>query len=418
MKKCKNIVVLCGKFYPNIGAPAGCFYPYIRELAKSNNVVIVSQKTSNLKSEDLIYSIPFYEISNNHNNWKCRLDDAHILGQKSIVNSFSRLFLHLIGGLKTMFLFPDQNKWMIGKYLKVLQNIHTKQNHIDLIISISYPFSAHLAALYYKTKYNSNVRWITYTTDPYAYNETVQYKHTLFKKCKKKWAYSIEKKIFDIADYNIVTDELYNHLLTDFNQSEYKTISFPYLLNRKLQSMISVNSEKPLSAVFAGSLYWDIRNPKTMLNLFKSLPDIYLDLYIRPDLECQKIISDLSSDNIRLHGLVDRTTYENIIVSEADFLINIGNTVSLQSPSKLLELVSTGKPILNFYSVKDAGYRLIERYPLGINIPNSEDYIRYIDSVQKFLCSCAYKRLSFDELSSLFPNNVFENHLEILERII
>lgn len=417
-EKKKNIVILCGKYYPNLGAPAGCFFPYIKELSKTDNVIIVSQKTSYLKTDNLKYSLPFYEISNRRNNWKCRLDDVYIQGKDTPKHKLFGVLLRFWGGIKTMFLFPDQNKWMIEEYLKALNTIQSQECHIDVIISISYPFTAHIAALYYKTNINDSVKWISYSTDPYAFNEEVQYKHTLFKKRKKEWAFGIEKKIFDTADYNIVTDELYNHLLDDFKQSKKKTIAFPYLLNKKLQATNSLISNNPLKAVFAGSLYFDIRNPKAMLQLFKSLNNISLDLYVRPDSDCQKIIQEWASDNIHLHGLVDRKTYEGIIISEADILINIGNSVSLQSPSKLLELVSTGKPIINLYSIKDAGYKLIEKYPLGINVPNSEEIQNHIHSIEQFINSTSNKKISFDELSKLFPENVLDNHLNVLKKII
>ena len=37
-------------------------------------------------------------------------------------------------------------------------------------------------------------------------------------------------------------------------------------------------------------------------------------------------------------------------MSEADFLLNIGNSISSMVPSKIFEYISTGKPIISIYS--------------------------------------------------------------------
>lgn len=107
------------------------------------------------------------------------------------------------------------------------------------------------------------------------------------------------------------------------------------------------------------------------------------------------------SETIKSFPAVNRSRYNELIYNEYDILINIGNNFSLQIPSKMLELFSTGRPIINFYQLKDVHYAMVEKYPLGINIgPDDADAV---ERVSEFCKQMKGKRLSFEEVEALFP---------------
>ena len=93
----------------------------------------------------------------------------------------------------------------------------------------------------------------------------------------------------------------------------------------------------------------------------------------------------------------------------SDFLVNLSNSVRLQAPSKLLELVSTGKPVINFYFHQDSGYHIIEKYPLGININNKQSFDDIFTSVTNFIENNKGKAISFAELERIYPDHLFAN---------
>lgn len=88
----------------------------------------------------------------------------------------------------------------------------------------------------------------------------------------------------------------------------------------------------------------------------------------------------------------------------------------MQIPSKMLELFSTGRPIINFYQLKDVHYAMVEKYPLGINIgPDDADAV---ERVSEFCKQMKGKRLSFEEVEALFPENTMDSQLALLEKLI
>ena len=56
-------------------------------------------------------------------------------------------------------------------------------------------------------------------------------------------------------------------------------------------------------------------------------------------------------------------------MADTDVLINIGNSVPVHMPSKTLEYINTGKPVVNFYKLEGCPtLYYTKRYPLALNL--------------------------------------------------
>ena len=56
-------------------------------------------------------------------------------------------------------------------------------------------------------------------------------------------------------------------------------------------------------------------------------------------------------------------------MADADIMINIGNSVPVHMPSKTLEYINTGKPMVNIYKMEDCPtLYYTKRYPLALNL--------------------------------------------------
>lgn len=419
MNKKKNIVVLCGQYFPNAGAPMSCFLPYIKELEINNRITIVCRKTSSVPTSHYQGTIPFIQLTTWYNSLRYYLQDRIKEGKRIRLNTFLLNIVRLYSSFRTMFCYPTQHNWIIKKYIESLYEIEKRDGIIDVIISVSFPFCSHIAACKYKANHKQT-KWLTYSTDPFTFNEC-QYERVAFKSHKRQWAFKVEKSIYDNSDANIVTEDLYSMMVESFCQPKGKTVAFPYLITpalHKKQDSIPFKSNI-IRCVYAGSLYIDIRNPQVMIEIFRGVKQgINLMMYTDGDFSIRELLRKVHSEKIKINGMVNREEYEQIIMNEADILINIGNTTTLQSPSKLLELVSTGKPIINFYYNKDFGYQIIETYPLGINIPNKSFNEDSIGIIENFCLRNRNKVLDFELIKSLYPKHMMENQMTILYTLL
>lgn len=158
-----------------------------------------------------------------------------------------------------------------------------------------------------------------------------------------------------------------------------------------------------------------IRNPEFFLSVISKVKDVSLDLFVRKG-ECEQIINRYAKDNIHREYFVDKAKYIDMLKYGYDVLVNIGNVSTLQAPSKMLELLSTGKPIINFYFTEDTQFNMIEKYPLGLNIKNGDlDAVRKIEN---FCHEMKGKRMTFKEVEVLFPDNNIDSQVGLLKRLI
>ena len=82
----------------------------------------------------------------------------------------------------------------------------------------------------------------------------------------------------------------------------------------------------------------------------------------------------------------------------------------------MVQLISTGKPILNFYSVWNSQCEMIEKYPLGLNVGYNE--VGAVKKVEQFCWEMKGQSIPFEEVEQLFPDNKFETQVELLRMLM
>lgn len=409
-----NIVIITTPYYPNMAAPSACINKYIQKLKFFHSIDVINPLTTEYFEPLNDPNIVIHYVSNCLWRWRMRCLENLKNGKFVFLNRFIINLFRIRTYLLASFSYPTIHSWQLNAFYKELERIQETKN-IDVIISVVNPICSTFSALKFKKKY-PNVKWITYFTDPFTFHPVV-YTGVIFKNFRKKINFKWEKEIYDTANYNLFTEELYKMALHDFNQPPSKTICFKYILDRIVSTDVlpkTCHSDR-CTLVYAGNVYMHRRNPKIALSVLSKVEFIRLDLYV-PYGKCDSIISEYLSDNIRRYPSVDRSKYNNIICNEYDILVNIGNNFNLQIPSKMLELLSTGRPIINFYQMKDSHYEMIEKYPLGINIgPDDPDSLERVTS---FCQQMRGRRLSIEDVERIFPENTLDNQLAILEKLL
>ena len=195
---------------------------------------------------------------------------------------------------------------------------------------------------------------------------------------------------------------------------------FPNIIEQKMTNA-SLFTDNMIHCVFTGQLYDDIRNPKFTIDLFSKLgkEGIVLDIFGN-DNGCLKNIT--LPENVIYHGEVmseDATAY----IMSSDVVVNIGNTLMNQMPSKILTYISTGKPILNIIKDKECPtLKYVNKYPLAISVLESDSVTEAIvNEVGDFCRQSRGKAVEFNTIKKMYheatPEYVGNSLFEVIMRI-
>lgn len=408
-----NIVVITGPYGKKMSPESSSIDKYIKVISSICNVYVVCPKANG--NQDVTGDITIINVSNSWNSLRVLCEQNIEEGGYSLNLFISKLLLlalRIRGYMLSFFAFPTRNRWLIKAYSKGLERLE-KDIKIDGIISMGGLPCAHFAALNYKRKH-PEAKWVTYTFDPVTINDD-SYEHILFKSHRKRRYHNMEKIFWETADWNLFTEELYHLMKEEFGDKRNNYICFPYVLSKPT---IDYGHTTPhhdvLRAVYAGALYLNIRNPKRMLEVMSKVENVKTELYTSG--ECDGIIKEYEGGNIERKAMLPRPEYLKLIGEQTDILVNIANSITFMAPSKFFELLSTGLPIINFYTVKNTNYYMTEKYPIGINIgPEDADAVT---KVQEFCNKVKKKRLSYKEVSALFPENNMEIQVQVLKKCL
>lgn len=277
---------------------------------------------------------------------------------------------------KNLFFPDDACIWYFPAKRKMLQLLEKDQ--FDAIITVSLPFTDHLLGLGVKKKHPT-LFWLADIGDPFSIQAKAPNNSWLYKKKNLQ----LERKVLAMADAVTVTTpatiKAYEKL---FGTAIAQKISVvPPLLRPPEQSLEKQPQLAGINLGYFGALYAPTRTPDALLLLLDKIfvlrpelqeeltlhfygeifPEFYEQLTKRSAFRNPKsqirIINGAfrnpqSQIRIRLHGLRSRAETWAAMQS-MDILVNIGNTTDFQLPSKAVEYLAAGKPILNLSYVED-----------------------------------------------------------------
>ncbi|MCB9438294.1 MAG: glycosyltransferase [Anaerolineales bacterium] len=242
-----------------------------------------------------------------------------------------------------------------------------KRQPYDAVISVSVYFTAHLVAYHLRDK----KQWLVDIGDPFSFAET-EYPNNI--RLYRRLNLAVERRIFRQASaISVTTSSTAQRYSELFPESQAKLCVIPPLLTLPITELPPL-PPSPIRLVFVGSLYRDIRRPDFLLRLFVTLLEYYLDLELHfwgfhaASVESFEPYTHLLGKKVFLHGVVDRTRAQQAML-ESHILVNIGNNALYQLPSKVVEYISYGKPILNISQIPDdSSVAFFKTYPLTLNL--------------------------------------------------
>lgn len=150
-----------------------------------------------------------------------------------------------------------------------------------------------------------------------------------------------------------------------------ETAGFPMVMPQPTRNC-QTEGEK-IRLLFCGWLYSDIRSPKYFFDIVSHLDERFEVTFMGK--ECDKLRERFPIVTKAKIITMPQQPYEVALqaMKDADILINIGNSIPVHMPSKTLEYINTGKPIVNFYKLPDCPtLYYTQRYPLALNLFEGE----------------------------------------------
>jgi hypothetical protein len=268
------------------------------------------------------------------------------------------------------------------------------RNSYDRMISVSHPFTSHVVGLAVKEKY-PKLPWMVDIGDPFALLETpAPNNRALFDRRN----HSVERRVLALANsVSVTTPATLEKYETIFPESKGKSRVIPPVYKRvTLPENAGAKTGAP-KLVFVGTLYKTIRSPLPLLELFEQLtaknPSLGCELHFYGGInDCGEVIvpfSEKFKGKLFVHGLVPLEKARAAMASSTA-IVNLGNENAFQLPSKTVECLASGKPILNIVtSAEDSSIGVFAGHPALMNIQTrqipADEHL--VDELARFISS-------------------------------
>ncbi|WP_146176712.1 glycosyltransferase family 4 protein [Chromobacterium sp. Panama] len=237
----------------------------------------------------------------------------------------------------------------------------------DLIVSYYPCLLAHVGASYlYSKQKNDRARWIADYGDPFSTSDTMQPNNfALYKKINIYVERLILKRCSAVVFTNETTAS--DYVLAKICSNE-KVSVIPHLVDigsfyvcSKSGSLVKTSNNRAIRLVYIGGFHKGIREPDQLFGLVKVVNEqgikLELDIYGPAN---GYDFSKYDLNRINHNGIIARELVP-AIMGTADFVVNVDNANCSMTPSKIVELIATGKPIINI-GVPNTLHKLLLRY--------------------------------------------------------
>lgn len=288
---------------------------------------------------------------------------------------------------------------VVRKLVQALRNI--KAEKYDAIIAVCAYYDAIEAVLRYKNSLHSNVPVFLYQVDPLMNNTAYRY-------IPEEKVQEAEKHIYESCSAVFTTPIIAKSKLdANWDVQRVIPVEFPGV-EQSLNKKIEPKNENEIRCIFTGYLYESIRNAEFTLRLFSQFHDPRIHLYILGKGQ-EALLNAYALGQLkgRLFCMGHKSSEEcGAWINGSDILVNIGNSVINQVPSKIFSYISTGKPILNICkSSACPTIPYLERYPYVRNVIEGAAVSGELaEEVENWILKMAGKSMSYTVIEKEFEN--------------
>ncbi len=405
--KNKKILVVSHQFLPYVSPRTTRWSLLIDELINRGNEVTVLTGT-NPENIEKNYKILYFgnkQFSSNINKIRQSSKNSSNNSIKKISYSVLKKIYRFL--FKT-FSWPDYAMfWAFTIY----KNRKSIENNFDIIISVSLPFTSHLCA--YILKKRISAEWYMDIGDPFTLK--------INSPENNKIIYSYFNKFFERKFYQNASKIIFTHNeVAELHKKKFKidqskiVIGYPIaLLNEDIiKDSLNFNYKNtPLKIGYFGAFTKSVREPNNyIINIANSLgSNVKHEWYINE--ESKKYFSSLK--DISFHQFLDILPRElalEVMVNKIHILLSIGNFNKYQMPSKVVEYLSLGKPVLHYAEIVDDPLYNFEKLFDNLKIINSKTTKNELEIYFEFIKEKRFE-LDFENFNNKFSASKLINDL-------
>ena len=343
----RKILVVTHQYIPHVSPRTTRWKLIIDDLINRGHEVTVVTGTKQLDEEKNIIYVGNKSSSSVVTQMR---EKSNNLSESNFIKRFFYKFLKKIYRIIVkIFAWPDYSMFWLFSISRNRKKINIDY---DLIVSVSLPFSSHIAA--YMINKKNKKEWVMDIGDPYTLKKDAPENNTILYGYLNK---HYENKFYSLASKIIFTHEDAMSAHIDyFDIDKEKTFIGNPISNFK-EELFSRSLEYnynsfPIKFGYFGVFTKGVRSPKNFMTYFKDTEDIQLHWYVNDDSKNEISIHSNDFDSI-FHSLVNRDEALKLMADSFHCLVSIGNLNSTQLPSKVIEYISTGKPVIHFCEIEN-----------------------------------------------------------------
>lgn len=321
----KRILLVSNGFYPEISPRSYRATELAKEFCrKGHDVTVITKKRDFDYSEFLKDNLLVLKMWN-----KSILKDVPC----SHIKPFSYILRAIKRSLLLMFEYPA-----IEDMFKVKKMLNSESGY-DLMISFAVPYPVHWGVAWARSENHMIAgTWVADCGDPYMGDVLDSFRKMFYFKYLEKWF--CRKADFITIPIPGALDGYYPEF-----HSKIRIISqgFDFVLSKKL-------GEEPKNDIpsfaYTGGFLAGARDPRPFLDELKKVetPFRFVVYTNMPDMLNK--YREALNERLVISSYIPRETLLNII-KKMDFLVNFDNNTTLNSPSKLIDYIISGRPVLN-----------------------------------------------------------------------
>lgn len=219
-----------------------------------------------------------------------------------------------------------------------------------------------------------------------------------------------QRASWDSKASKIILPKIYANSTLGESKRKNVIAEFCNIVERATNANTQFTKTHNINFAFMGKFYPEVRHPQYVFDIMErlqnlgdyglhiaggfngSFPQQFIDKYFKNTLPW-----------LHYYGFVNPDVADSYL-QQADVLVHIANKTNTQMPSKILDYIAMGKPILNFYYIDDCPtLDVLTKYPMVLNIKMDQPITEaLLGTIDNFCKEYKGKQIPFSEIEPLY----------------